>query len=1024
MFDLTRIALDKRRITIVAAVLLFTAGAMVYREMPRAEDPGFTVRTAMVQTIFPGASPERVEMLVTDKLERVIQEMPELDTVRSSSKVGVSVIYVDISEKYREMRPIWDDLRRKVERAAGDLPEGVLGPFVNDEFGDVYGIQIAVTGDGFSYRELKEVADELRDDLLLIPDAAKIEIAGAQEERIFGEFDNTVLAEYGLSPLQLRRALEVRNIVLPGGDISTEYEKIVLEPSGSFGSVEDIRNTLIRIPASGEIIRLQDVLDIRRGYIDPPDQRVRYNGEPALILAISMRDGGNIIDLGKTVRGVLDKMAGEYPIGIEFDLLQFQPDVVDDKIDSFVTNLVQAVTVVAVVMLVFLGIRTGLVVASLVPAAILSSFALMGVFGIGLDQVSLAALIIALGMLVDNAIVMSESIMVRMRDGEDGETAAIASARELRMPLLISSLTTSAAFLPIYLAESSTGEYTAPLFKVVTITLLCSWVIALTLIPLLCVTFLKIKQRDRSAGDGAAMQRYDAALRAALAHPWSSIAAVAVLFALAVLSMRWVPDIFFPPNDRATFTAELELPVGSPIEATDRMAAELEAFIAHELADEPEQDGVERWGTFVGEGAPRFMLSYNPEPPNPNYALILGHTGERATIDNRVIPAIESFVLANFPPAKVTVRPLPLGEPAWPPIAVRIKGRDSDALFAVLAEVKAKLRETAGATQVSDDWGQRTKKVEILIDETRAQQAGVTNQDVAVAMQTYLSGLETTEFREGDDLIPVVLRAAGEGRLDAHRIDNIAVHAEGASRTVPLSQVAVPRIVWQPGVVKRRDRQRTVTAEALLEPGYTARAVLENIEPWLYEASADWPNGVSWSLGGEAETSSEANASIMQKLPFAIMIIVMLLVVQFDSVRKPFIILATIPLAFIGVIAGLLLARSYFGFMTLLGVISLAGIVINNAVVLLDRIRIEQEENELDAAEAIVAAARQRARPILLTAATTIVGLIPLWVGGGPMWEPMAIAIIFGLAFATVLTLGVVPVLYRLLYRTGAPAAR
>src|SRR6056297_3579041 len=439
------------------------------------------------------------------------------------------------------------------------------------------------------------------------------------------------------------------------------------------------------------------------------------------------------------------------------------------------------------------------------------------------------------------------------------------------------------------------------------------------------------------------------------------------------------------------------------------MTAELESFIATELADSEERDGIEQWAAFVGEGAPRFILSYSPEPPNPSYALILGHTGERTTIDRLVVPEIESFVLESFPPAKVTVRPLPMGEPAWPPIAIRLKGRDTETLFALLDEVKARLRETPGAAQVTDDWGARTKKVEVRIDETRAQQAGVTNQDVAIAMQTYLSGLETTEFREEDDLIPIVLRSAGEERLDPDRIGNIAVYAHGGSRTVPLSQVAVPEIVWQPGVIKRRDRQRTMTAEALLEPGYTSSEVIESIEPWLREASADWPYGVSWSLGGEAETSADANASIMEKLPFA-------------SVRKPAIILTTIPLAFIGVIAGLLIARSYFGFMTLLGVISLAGIVINNAIVLLDRIRIEQEENGLGQAEAVVAAARQRARPILLTAATTIDGLIPLWIGGGPMWEPMAIAIIFGLAFATVLTLGVVPVLYRVLYLTGDPA--
>lgn len=1023
MFDLTRFALEKRRITVVFLTMVFVAGAMAYRDMPRAEDPGFIVRTALVQTVFPGASPERVEMLVTDKLESVIQEIPELDSVTSSSKVGVSVIYVNIREEYREMRPIWDKLRRKVERASGSLPEGVRGPFVNDEFGDVFGIQIAVTGDGFTYRELQDVADEVRDELLLIPEAAKVEIAGAQEERIFAEFNNAALAEYGISPLQLRQALEARNIVLPGGDFSTPYEKIVLEPSGNFASVEDLSRTLIRIPGSGDIVRLEDIVDIRRDYIDPPEQRVRYNGEPSLILAVSMREGGNIIDLGTAVSRTLERIESIYPVGIEFDLLQFQPRIVEDKISDFAGSLVQAVAVVAIVMLAFLGLRTGLIVASLIPAAIVSAFLVMNLFGIGLDQMSLASLIIALGMLVDNAIVMSESIMVRMGAGEKARDAAIGAARELRIPLLTSSLTTAAAFLPIFLAESSTGEYTAPLFKVVTITLLCSWVIALTLIPLLCVAFLRIERAADDAPPSPAVRRYEATLRSLLRHPLPFLAGVIALFALAMFAMRWVPNIFFPPNDRATFTAELELPLGSPIEATDAAVARIEAFLVDELADSPDEDGVESWAAFIGEGAPKFLLPYNPEPPSPNYAILLGHTGERDTIDSRVVPALETFVLDTIPQAKITVRPLPLGAPAWPPVAIRISGRSGDTLFALVDEVKGRLRETPGATQVSDDWGPRTKKIEVRIDETRAQRAGVTNQDVALAMQTYLSGLQATEYREDDDLIPVVLRSADHERLDPNRIGNIAVYAQGGSGTVPLSQVAEPRIVWQPGVVKRRDRQRTVTAEALLEPGYTAMDVLGPMEAWLEEASADWPFGTTWELGGEAETSGNANASIAEKLPIALMIIVILLVAQFDSLRKPAIILATIPLAFIGVVAGLLIAGSYMGFMTLLGIISLAGIVINNAIVLLDRIRVEIEETGLEPSEAVVTAAKQRLRPILLTTATTIGGLLPLWFGGGPMWEPMAIAIIFGLAFATLLTLGVVPVLYRLLYRTGAPAA-
>jgi multidrug efflux pump subunit AcrB len=480
---MTRLAIERNRVTYVALILIAVGGVYSFFNLPQAEDPGFVIRVAMVATYLPGASPERVENLVTDKIEEVVQEIPELDFVNSQSRTGVSLVFVNIKERYKNMRPIWDDLRRKIDRIRGDLPEGHIGPFVNDEFGDVFGVVLTMTAEGYTYAEAKEIADQVRDELLRIEEVAKVEIYGAQDERIFVEYNTARLAELGISAGQLRYILRNRNIIIPGGDVLVGRERLQLEPSGNFASLEDLRRTVIKLPNSPEVVYLEDVAEIHRGYIDPPEIVVRSSGERALGIGISLREGGNILKLGKEVGRVIDGLQRRYPIGIEFELIADQPGRVDRKVQEFVGNLFQAVAIVMLVMLISLGLRTGLVVSTLIPAAMLMSLLVMYLLDVGLDQMSLAALIIALGMLIDNAIVMSESIMVQIGEGKPALQAAVDSGSELRVPLLTSSLTTSAAFLPIYLAKSSAGEYTGVLFVVVTITLLCSWILALTMTP-------------------------------------------------------------------------------------------------------------------------------------------------------------------------------------------------------------------------------------------------------------------------------------------------------------------------------------------------------------------------------------------------------------------------------------------------------------------------------------------------------------------------------------------------------------
>ncbi|UCF19210.1 MAG: efflux RND transporter permease subunit [Gemmatimonadota bacterium] len=1017
--NITRAAIEKNRITAVTLAIIIVGGLGAFANMSRDEDPGFIIRAAQVTTIFPGASPARVGRLVTDKLEKAIQEMPELDFITSESKSGVSVIMVNVKESYKEMRPIWDDLRRKVNRAAADLPDGVIGPTVNDEFGDVFGTLIALTGEGFTYAELKEVGDQARDELLLINDVAKVEIFGTQEERVFVEYNNARLAELGLSPIQLGMILDSRNIVLPGGQVTADGERIVLEPSGNFETVDDLRRTVISLPGRSDVVYLEDIATIERGYIDPPESKVTATGTEALVLAVSMRGGGNIISLGEQVEQTVDRLRAVYPIGLELDIVAFQPDEVDRKVNDFVKNLLQAITVVVVVMLLFLGLRTGLVVASLIPTAIIMAFLVMSFFGIGLDQVSLAALVIALGLLVDNAIVMVESTMVQMSEGKSAVQAAIDSASELRVPLLVSSLTTAAAFLPIFLAESSTGEYTAPLFKVVTITLLCSWILAITMVPLLAVSFVRVKKGNptRQSFDTPFYRRYRSALLLALKRRYLTVAFAVAIFALAVMGLGLVPQIFFPPTDKAFFKAELELPLGTAIERTEGVVSGIESFLEEKLLVGPDRsDGVTSWAGFIGKGGPRFVLSYNPEPPSPNYAFMLVNTSAYEPIDE-YIASIDSFAFANYPDLETTISRFQNGPPVEAPVQVRVLGRDPDLLFPMVDHLKERLRTTPGTRNVIDDWGRRTKKLNVTINQARARRAGVTNQDIALSLQAGLSGFELSEFREDDELIPITLRSVAADRQDIGKIESLNVFAQATGASVPLKQVADVAVAWEPAKILRRDRLRTVTVSAGLKSGHTAFDVIGQITPWLEAESAEWPVGYRWELGGEVETSGEANQSIAEKLPIAALIIILLLVYQFNSIRRPVIILLTIPLGLIGVSIGLIIARSYFGFMTFLGIIALAGIVINNAIVLIDRIKIEIEDNGHEPPRAIIEAAQRRLRPILLTTATTICGLIPLWLGGGPMWEPMAISIIFGLLFATLLTLGLVPVLYSLFFR-------
>lgn len=1017
--NITRLAITNNRTSFILLLVIMFFGISAYKNMPKDYDPGFILRTAQVITYFPGASPERVEQLVTDKLEKEIQEMPELDFISSESRTGVSIISVNIKESYKVMRPIWDKLRRKIETVKDQLPSDAQEPIVNDEFGDVFGVVLGLTTEGFSYKEMKDVADQAKDDLLRLSEAAKVDVFGMQEERIFIEYNNIRLAELNLSPSQLRDQLGSRNIVIAGGSINIADEKIALEPTGNFESVDEIRKTIIQIPGSDQLMYLSDIANVYRGYLDPAKNKVSINGNVALTIAISMREGGNNIILGEQVIEALEQFSNVYPIGVDFSLISFLPQEVEQKVDDFVSNLVQAVVVVTIVMLFSLGLRTGLIVATLIPASMIFGILFMSFFDIGIDQISLAALIIALGMLVDNGIVMSESIMVQMESGKKPIDAAVDSANELKVPLLTSSLTTAAAFLPIFLAESTTGEYTASLFKVVTITLLCSWILSMTIVPMLCVYFMKVKQQTQSFNTPF-YNSYKNIMTVLLKYRWTTVIATMLLFSVAIMGLKYVPKLFFPPSDRAYFKLDLELPVGTRIEATEMMVQKIEHYIHKELKVNHEQssqslEGITSWVTYLGSGGPRFLLTHSPKPSSSNYALMVINVSSVEVMDE-VMSSIENYAFDNFPDLLVKARKIENGAPIANPVEIRLSGKDTDELFVLVDKIKLKLSTVKGLKSINDSWGLPIKKLQVKINQTRARRAGVSSKDIAISLQTGLAGLELTQYREADNVIPVLMRSSAADRQDIGKLEALAVYSQASGTSVPLKQVADIEIVWEAATIFRRDRLKTITIGAQLDGTTTASEALAELEPWLIEDKNNWPFGYRYEFGGEAESSGKANQSIADKLPIAVFIIVLLLVAQFNSIRKSIIIMTTIPLGIIGVVVGLLVGQSFFGFMTLLGIISLAGIVINNAIVLLERIQIEMDNQLSSPANAIIEACQKRLRPILLTTATTVFGLIPLYLGGGEMWEPMALSIIGGLLFSTLLTLGVIPVIYALFF--------
>ncbi|MEM6514793.1 MAG: efflux RND transporter permease subunit [Bacteroidota bacterium] len=1023
--NLAAFAINRNRITFTVLTTVILLGLTFYQSLSRDSMPPYTVRVATIVSAFPGSSPERVELLVTDKVEKTVQEIPELKEVSSTSRSGLSVVTVELKEQVKpeDLQAVWDRLRRKLTQIQG-LPSGVTPNLNDDGIGEVFGIAVGLVIDGFSYAETKEYIDDIKDDLIKLDLAAKIETGGIQDERIFIEFDNARLREYNLSASKLKNIISATNILSSGGQINLGDERIILEPTGNFNSISDIEKTLIPVGNGSQLVYLGDITKVKQDYIDPPKQLVKVNGKPAISMHISLKEGANIIQLGEDVDKVINTWVKQLPVGLELKRLSSLDIYIDNKISDFIVNLIQSIVIVLIVMLIFLGVRTGGIIASLIPMVTIMTLMLMGLIDMGLNQVTLAALIMALGMMVDNAIVVAETVMVKMENGVPVKDAAIDACSELFTPLLISTLTTSAAFLAFYLAESTMGDIVGPIFVVISLALLSSWLLALTVITLFCVLFLKVKPKAEKKETiidktiNSLKLYYKNLILFALSYKVLVLSLILVAFFVSLFGFTKIPFIFFPDSDRNMITVDINLPQGTKVEATENIVHDIESYFKSELlVTENRPNGVTDWSSYIGAGPESYDLGYTTDEPDPSYAHILINTSD-FIYNNELVKKIDSFSFNSFPNADIKVGLLGSGG-GGTPIEIKISGDNPDILASLSEETKQKLTTISGTKNVKDDWGPKTKKFAVNIDQNKAQMAGITSSDIAISLQTVLDGFQTGEYREDDKSIPILMRSDKSQQQTLESIETLNVYSQGSGNTVPLLQIASIEPLWQYAKIKRLDIDRTIVVSSELNDFGNASAIMSSITPFMEETSQNWPEGYTYRFGGDAENTAENMGAVIGYLPVSGFIIVLLLIIQFNSIRKTIMVASTIPLGIIGVVIGLLVFQEPFGFMPFLGVISLAGIVINNAIVLIDRIQIEENDMKRSIQDAIIAACLQRFRPILLATFTTVLGLIPLYLSGGEMWEGMAVSIMIGLLFGTVITLLFIPSFYSLLFRVN-----
>ncbi len=1037
-FNLSEWALNNRALLRYFIVVLALIGIWSYVGLGQSEDPPFTFKVMVVQTQWPGATAREIGEQVTDKVEKKLQEIPDLDYLRSYSRPGESQVFVVIKDSVAASRvpDVFYQVRKKIGDIRYTLPPGIVGPFFNDEFGDTFGNIFALTGEGYDDAQFRDYAERIKLELLRVPDVAKIDLIGLQDEKIFIELSNTKLATLGVSFDQVQKILESQNAITASGSFETATDRIYMRPSGAFDSVESIRNIAIR--ATGQLFRLGDVADVKRGYADPPQPRMRFEGRNALGIAVSMRDGGDILALGRNLDAAAQRLRPTLPVGLDLDRVADQPHAVARSVGEFVDTLAIAVGIVLLVSFFSLGFRTGLVVALSIPLVLAMTFAAMKFFGIDLHKISLGALVLALGLLVDDAIIAVEMMAIKMEQGFDRMKAAAFAYSSTAFPMLTGTLVTAAGFLPIATAKSGTGEYTRSLFQVVTIALLISWFAAVILIPYLGNALLpdpnetpkprgpiasrlwlwrkrltsRLPEKWRGGNqrhekgvhrDPYATnfyRRFRGLVGWCVNHRKTVIAGTVFLFILSIVGFGFIQQQFFPDSTRLELLVDLKLSEGSSLTATEEQAKKLEAW----LAKRPE---LENYTSYIGTGAPRFYLPLDQQLPQASFAefvLLTKNLEDREQLRTDLLALFDK----DFSELRARVLRLENGPPVGYPLQFRVSGPDIPTVRGIAANVADVMRQNPHVRNVNPDWEEPSKTVRLNIDQERARVLGVSSADLANFLQSSLSGVPVTYYRERDQLIEISLRGPPQERAQLSLLQNLAVPT-ASGHSVPLRQIADVQYGFEDGIIWRRDRLPTVTVRGDIEGSLTAATITSQILPTLQTLRDQLPAGYRLEVGGAVEESAKGQTSVNAGMPLFILVVFTVLMIQLRSFQRVLLVVITAPLGLIGVTAFLLLFNVPFGFVAMLGTIALMGMIMRNSVILVDQI--EQDIGAGHAPwDAVVDATVRRFRPIVLTALAAILAMIPLT--RSAFYGPMAVAIMGGLFIATGLTLLFLPALY------------
>ena len=1031
-FNLSRWALEHAALTRYLMVVLMVLGLASYFQLGQDEDPPFTFRAMVVRTYWPGATAQQVAEQVTSKIERTLQEAPFADKIRSYSKPGESQIIFQIKDasKASDVANVWYAVRKKVGDMRVTLPAGVVGPFFNDDFGDVYGVIYALESDGFSYAEVKTFADDVRQKLLRVPDVAKVELFGAQDEKLFVEISQKRLSQMGLDMNQVLSQLGQQNAVESAGAVQTPLDVVQVRVQGQFNAVEDLQAMPIR--AGGQQIRLGDIATIQRGYVDPPAVMVRHQGKEVIALGVSMVKGGDIIALGKALKTSVDEIQVGLPLGVNLVSVQDQPKAVAKSVNEFVSVLIEAVVIVLAVSFIALGfhrrsgnhpfykrwyvdMRPGLVVGITIPLVLAVTFLAMHYFGIGLHKISLGSLIIALGLLVDDAIIAVEMMVRKMEEGYDKVRAATFAYEITAMPMLTGTLITAAGFLPIGLAKSTVGEYTYAIFAVTVIALVLSWLVSVYFVPYLGTLLLKDKPKSGLGEvhlehfDTAFYRLFRRAVNGCVQHRWLTIAATVLIFALGIVGMGKVQQQFFPDSSRPEILVDLWFPEGTSFAANSLITQRVEARLQQEA-------GVDSISTWVGSGVPRFYLPMEQTFPQSNVSqmIVVPNSLQRRESLRQSLPALLAI---EFPEVRARVKLLPNGPPVAYPVQFRVVGPDPIQLRERADEVKVAMRASPNTRGVNDNWNESVKVIRLEVDQVKARALGVSSQSIAQAARTLLAGATVGQFRDGDKLIDIVLRQPLNERDAISDLGNASLPT-ASGRSIPLTQIAKPVFTWEPGVMWRENRAYAITVQSDIVEGLQGATVTKEVLPALKAIEAQWLTngykGYRIEVAGAVEESAKGSSSIAAGVPIMLFITFTLLMLQLHSFSRAMLVFLTGPMGIAGVAAALLVLDRPFGFVALLGVIALMGMIQRNSVILIDQIETDRS-NGVPAWDAIVESTVRRARPIVLTAAAAVLAMIPL--SRSVFWGPMAVAIMGGLIVATVLTLLALPAMYAAWFR-------